>query len=64
MEDSCPGVKSRIILIAQFSDFRLMLAPRRAKLGFCFPPVSVLAVLRADEKLQPFGLGSQLVFPV
>lgn len=39
MEDSCPDVKSRIILIAHFSDSRLMLAPQRPKLGFCLLPI-------------------------
>ena len=55
MEDSCPDMKSRIILIAQFSDSGLVFAPWRAKLGFCFLLISLLAVLCADEKLQPLA---------
>lgn len=63
MENFCPDVKRRIILIAPFSGSRLMLAPRRAQLGLCIHPFSLLISLCGEEKPQPFGLGAQLIFP-
>lgn len=63
-ENYCPDVKHRIILSAPFSGSRLMLAPWRAELGFCFHPVPLLNSLCGDEKPQPFGLGAQLILPV
>lgn len=63
MENYCPDVKRRIILIAPFSGSRLMLAPRRAQLGLCIHPVSLLISVWREEKPQPFGLGAQLIFP-
>lgn len=59
----CPDVKCRIILLAPLSDSRFLLAPWRAKPGFCFHPAPLLLSWCGDEKPQPFVLGAQLTFP-